>query len=242
MSDPFINSLFSDLPGLVLTGVSTAGGNAGMTISQLTRSDAGIVAANIIGIMLQAKAEVSAIAFAARQGEYELQAMRQITTGASSPSPEILPGIPVSVRTAEIYDWEAEVTQYMVEDGSVISDHIILRPFRLELGFEVDNFYGTGAAKLALDKLVDKFKQRNILEIITTFGTLQNMVCKSIHAENITPNWGALEFRASFQQLSLAKLSTSAYRPESQDRHQPEAGRYQPPILLNHTATRVLPQ
>jgi hypothetical protein len=130
-------------------------------------------------------------------------------------------GLPLimSIKTQEAYQLQADAPQHPIETGAVVSDHVILRPIRLELGFEVNNLDGIGPranlAKLALDVAIEVWKSRDLFDIVTTHYYLKNMVCLQLTPENIAPEWGALRFRATFQQMSLVSLESKTFDPDN---------------------------
>ena len=127
--------------------------------------------------------------------------------------------VPMTARMQESYQFEAEVTQNAIETGAPITDHVILRPVRIDLSFEVGNADGVGedallAAK-ALDEAIRIWKRRKYFDLVTTHRYLKDMVCISLRPENQAPEWGALRFRATFQQVSFATLKTAKYDPDN---------------------------
>jgi hypothetical protein len=120
--------------------------------------------------------------------------------------------IPMSAILQEAYQYRAEVTEHAVESGVIFSDHVILRPVRLEVEFEVSNYDGLGSdaqsAKDSLDLAIGVWENRQPFTIMTTHRLLENMVCLELHPVNEAPQWGKLHFRATFQQIKLVQLQT----------------------------------
>ena len=125
------------------------------------------------------------------------------------------PMVAVSTVTQEAYEAHAEVTQHPVEDGSVFSDHVILRPLRFEMTFEVSNYDGFGteaiSAKQTLDNMLKVWRARQLFSLLTTHRLLENVVCLSISATNDAPEWGRLSFRATFQEIRLVPLQSQTF-------------------------------
>jgi hypothetical protein len=118
--------------------------------------------------------------------------------------------IPVDAKLQEAYSQQVEVTQFPIENGSVMSDHAIVKPLKIDLLFEVANFRAGilkdavkgEAGKYALDQWLQQLLLRQTVDLQTTHKLLKNMVCTSIQADNTAPLWGKLAFRASFTQIT----------------------------------------
>lgn len=124
-------------------------------------------------------------------------------------------GILVDARLQETYNYQAEATQHAVESGVVFSDHVILRPVRVDLSFEVTNFGGVDKPTKALTDAVLIWARRMVKDLVTQHRVMKNMLCISIQADNSVPEWGRLAFRATFQQIKFVSLQTVKY-PSSQ--------------------------
>lgn len=124
--------------------------------------------------------------------------------------------IPASAKLQESYHYQAEVTQFPTEAGALVSDHVIVRPLRLELTFEVTNINGqTGNiyasyqdANDAWNQAKSRLESREPVQLLTAHTLLDNMVCVSIQADNTAPLWGKLAFRIAFQQVQQLALQT----------------------------------
>lgn len=121
--------------------------------------------------------------------------------------------IPISTRTQESYQLQSEITQHAIEDASIVSDHIILRPIRIDLVGSVANWNGPSDASDCLNALMDLWKSRELVTVMTLHKSFDNMACVAIQADNTVPMWGALDFKASFQQVSMLKLESGKYKP-----------------------------
>lgn len=130
----------------------------------------------------------------------------------------LVPMVAMSTITQEAYEAQAEVTQHAVEDGTPFSDHVILRPIRLELTFDVSNYDGLGSdavmAKQSLENMLQVWKNRRLFSLLTTHRLMENVVCLGLHATNDAPEWGKLTFRATFQEVKLITLQSAAFPRE----------------------------
>lgn len=116
-------------------------------------------------------------------------------------------GIPVSVRTQEVYQWKAEMTRYAIESGAIYSDHVILEPFKIDLYFEVSNIL-PGAAAYAVSLFEEMYKARQPVDLLTEFKKIGNMILTSLRVENQAPFWKRAIFQATFEQCNKVTLAT----------------------------------
>jgi hypothetical protein len=155
---------------------------------------------DIIGILVRRKARLKA-----------MQASRQ--ADQYTPPKAWLGDIPISVKSQESYAFNAEATQHAVESGAIFSDHIILHPVKVVVSAEVTN-WERGSAQNALQLIEQLWRNRLPVELMTEHKILKDMFLISFEADNSIPNWGALTFRATFQQIKLVKLQTASVPPE----------------------------
>lgn len=124
---------------------------------------------------------------------------------------------PVHTITQEAYEFMADTTEHPVETGCIFSDHVILKPIRLNVTFEISNYDGLGKdaekAKYALSCFHDAWKSRQPMALLTTHMLLDNMVLIGFQPENNAPEWGKLTIRATFKQVSLAALESVRFTP-----------------------------
>jgi hypothetical protein len=133
--------------------------------------------------------------------------------GAFKPPVAWVADIPVSVKTQESYTFAADVTEHAAESGAIFADHVILRPIKIDLSFEVTN-WEAGTAQRAFDLLEALWKSRQPVDLLTRHKTLNSMVLTSLDATNALPSWGALIFRATFKQIKLVTLETKSVPAE----------------------------
>ena len=127
--------------------------------------------------------------------------------------------IPMTARVMETYQYRADLTENAIENGAIVSDHLIQHPMQIELSFEAGNADGLGqdayVASSALDAGIARITSGQYFDLVTTHRYLKNMVCTNLHAENSAEAWGALKFRATFKQLGLANLVVVKYDPSN---------------------------
>ena len=121
-------------------------------------------------------------------------------------------GVPVTARKQEVYEYDAEMTLFAIESAQYASDHIILRPIKIELECQVGNWYPQMPG-YALNLFEQIWNSRNLLTLITQHKQIPNMALKGYRAENEAPMWGKLDFHLTFQQMPLVISTTSNYAP-----------------------------
>jgi hypothetical protein len=179
------------------------------TANNLAMQGAAMVGGVVLGILLKQKLALASAAFYKRKtpdpGSYV------------QPNLELMKSsrfyIPISTKTQESYQLQAEITQHAIEDASIVSDHVILRPIRIDLSGSVANWNGPSDASDCLNALFELWKAREPVTVQTLHRSFDNMICVAIQADNTVPLWGTLDFKASFQQISLLKLESGKYQP-----------------------------
>lgn len=171
-----------------------------ITSSLITVANA-TLGGSIVGILLREKTRL--------QSMYIDPLLNKFGWSVQNPHPFIA-GIPVSTRKQEATAYKADVTQHAVESGAILSDHVILHPIRLELSFDVTN-WDAHYAKQAQELLEQLFFGRIPVDLQTEHKQLSNMVMTDLQVNNTAPEWGKLDCRASFQQLSFVTLETEAF-------------------------------
>jgi len=167
----------------------------------------GDVVAIVLRQSMRLKAFADGAAFRARQ-----QQLTTIRGNVFNPT-AFVADIPVTVIQQEAYELSADATQYPVESGAIISDHIILRPIKITISFEVSNWEG-GKPSYAMDLIEALWARRIPVELMTNFRKIPNMVLTNFSGSNSVPQWGVLSGRATFQQIGLGVLQTVQWTRE----------------------------
>lgn len=126
------------------------------------------------------------------------------------------------VRKGETHKYSSMVTETAMEDGSVISQHIIQKPIEISLQFEETNAGKTLAKVLdalgviettpTFDKLVDIWKRKIPVKIITEQASYDNMVIENMPIMHSKPYKGTLKIMVDFKQLSLVSVYGDQYK------------------------------
>jgi hypothetical protein len=168
-----------------------------------------LVGGNIVAIALRAAMRIKAMSAAAQREAFK----QNLATGPEPPYTvpfrHEYAAIPIEVRKQETFSYSADVTQHAVESGVQFTEHIILKPIRIDVSFEVTNLTPQ-AARNTLLLLESVWQAREHVTLITEHRALNDMVLVNFRAENALPHWGALAFTASFQQVKLVTLETLA--------------------------------
>jgi hypothetical protein len=132
--------------------------------------------------------------------------LREIQQGQSTAQQRL---IPINVLISESHERQAEVTQHPMEDGTHVSDHVILKPLKLNLMYEQTNASAGGrkTAQDAWDALQKLWTERTPFEIWTDNQIYSDMVVEHLTALQQAPNPGALAFTATLVQINYASLS-----------------------------------
>ena len=125
-------------------------------------------------------------------------------------------GVDVDLRSGEFHGSDADVTMIPIEDGSVISDHIILLPDEVEISAEIGNFDGNDSkslgerAKTAWQELKRLKNARGVYELLTQHELYTDMAIVHLGAEHVAPYKGRLILRCGFRKVNRTQLTVVA--------------------------------
>lgn len=129
------------------------------------------------------------------------------------------------VRKSEVHKYRSNVTEVTLEDGSIAAQHIIQRPIEITLQFEETNSGKMIANVLSalgfidqmstFDKLVDIWRRKIPVTIITEQAQYENMVIENMPIIHKQPYKGALQIMCDFKQLSFYNLAGFQYKGSS---------------------------
>lgn len=117
--------------------------------------------------------------------------------------------IEIDCKIEATHDFAAESTQFPVESGSVISDHIINKPKTLQIHGVVTNsplvLDDVDPARMlnTFDKLMDIRDNKYLVTVVTEFGLYENMVMNSLSLPRNAAVGDSLDFSASFGQIEI---------------------------------------
>ena len=132
------------------------------------------------------------------------------------------------VLKSEAHQFQSEVTQNVMETGSIVAEHIIQKPIRVTLTFEMTN--GTlggrmntsiqGLAgkllgfELTFDKLVKIWEQKIECTISTFHKKYENMVIENMPIVHKAPYKGAYKVSCDFVKLNKKYLGIMSAKEE----------------------------
>ncbi len=124
-------------------------------------------------------------------------------------------GISIDAFVEETYNHSAQVTEYPVEDGTNINDHVVQNPDEISVNGVVgdisiyeDYSQTTPPTNRAADyyaKLVDLKEKGNPVTIVTGLKVYDNMVIKSISVVRNADNGKALVFTMNLVKVRVIK-------------------------------------
>ena len=120
------------------------------------------------------------------------------------------------VKKSETHQLQSEVTQNVLETGELVTEHIIQKPIKVSLVFEMTN--GTIGGRLSpkigsmlgfntvFDKLFKIWKDKKICTITTFHKKYENMVIENMPIVHKAPYKGAYKVACDFIQLNRKYL------------------------------------
>lgn len=115
--------------------------------------------------------------------------------------------VEVRVLKMEAHSLTSMPTQYPVEDGESIADHVNLNPNVVQIRCEMPNsFSGGDGAELArnvMQQFVKIRERREPIQLLTEHASYKNMVLVACHPVHQAPYKGALIIDLVFQQIGI---------------------------------------
>ena len=130
-----------------------------------------------------------------------------------------LVSLDLDVTQDEIHEWNNEVTQYPVEIGSPISDHIQLNPDNLTISGLITNSAigesalselagGDDRIQTAFDVLLELRNNRQLVTVYTKHKIYTDMAIKSINLPRDASIGDSLKFKIEFINIRLVETQT----------------------------------
>lgn len=123
------------------------------------------------------------------------------------------------VKISEGHRFMANVTEQTMEDGSVVSEHVIPQPEQVTLQIEETNntfgsrfsggFYGP---QQTFDKLVELWENAVPLRITTQHKQYQDMVIANMPMLHRAPYRNSLQINVDLKKLRFAKMEVVSYK------------------------------
>ena len=145
-------------------------------------------------------------------------------------TPELI-GTDIDLRIAEVHTAEAIVTTQVIEDGTVVSDHIVLQPDTVEIVAEVSNvdqqddrLFSVGGiasqfgvqleagsqgerARTAWTEFKRQIRSRQLFDVLTDHEIYTNMALELLSGEHFAPWRGRISLRLGFIRVDTTQLT-----------------------------------
>lgn len=127
--------------------------------------------------------------------------------GSRKPAKKIA-DIEIDIFKTEVLTFENEVTEFPIQDGSLISDHVVANPFKLRIEGVIPSNkgilpFGGNRRDKVYEELIDLYESRELFDIVTGLDVFENMIFRSLAIDRQLDNAAGLEFSAECQQLLI---------------------------------------
>lgn len=127
-------------------------------------------------------------------------------------------GIQIDAFVDEGHEKSAEATEYPVEDGARITDHVISSPDTLSLTCVVgvaplgstDLDTGVNRPLDVYDSLTELMEARETIEVVTGLKVYQNMIITGFSVPRTKDNGRSLEFTMSLKKIEIRASQSTA--------------------------------
>jgi hypothetical protein len=145
---------------------------------------------------------------------------------------DVITQIPIDARISSTYSFRAEVTQFPVESGATVTDHVHTRPDEITLeGMVSDSglvefpsllgLRGDGELQqpgtrrqTAFDAIFRAFTDKTPLTVVTEYLIFDDMVIESFDVPKSPERGEAIWFNMTLRKISTVKTLTSSLPPE----------------------------
>ena len=120
--------------------------------------------------------------------------------------------IPLDLIIDEGYNFSSEISQYNIEEGSEISDHIRKLLFQGTLTARISNFslgqsqIFSNRAQEAYNSLKDIWNNQELVDIVMIYDVFNNVGITSISTPRSAGMGESIEFSISFQEVNQVSL------------------------------------
>lgn len=114
----------------------------------------------------------------------------------------------------ESHNFNNTVTDYNVEDGSFVSDHIRNEKLEGSVTGLITNFSLFSSAlisnrsQIVFEKLEQLWRDRELVDIVTVYKVYKNVAITSISISRTNDQGEAIEFEISFKEVNVVKLQS----------------------------------
>ena len=110
----------------------------------------------------------------------------------------------------ENHQYDADITENPVEDGTIFSDNVVLQPIRLEMTCRVTdaspsllNLRSPGTADDAFKSLVALQRSREVFDVVTGINVYSNMMLQSLSIPRESSDGRSLRFNAVLKEILI---------------------------------------
>lgn len=126
-------------------------------------------------------------------------------------------GVNVSVKISESHKFSSRTTEVPLENGCVVTDHVLRTPNEIEVAFEMSNA-GLGAvaeAKNVFDKFYTMLESRALVTLVTEHKIYSNVVLVDFSPIHQAPHKGTLSCVATFKEILFVELNLEGKQPKN---------------------------
>jgi hypothetical protein len=133
-------------------------------------------------------------------------------------NPPTIGALALDAALSENHSFESEVSQFPVEDGSIITDHIVNKPDSVTInGLVTDSpidlavlfsSLGSVRSQAAFELLEELHRTREPVKIVTNLKVYESMAMRSLSIPKNAKVGSALEFTATFVQIRIVTSET----------------------------------
>jgi len=110
----------------------------------------------------------------------------------------------------EVHQFDADITENPVEDGTIFSDNVILQPIRLEMTCRITDaspsllqLRPAGTADDAFKALVALQRSRETFDVITGINVYKNMMLQSLSIPRESSDGRSIRFNAVLKEILI---------------------------------------
>lgn len=141
---------------------------------------------------------------------------------------ELMEGIIVSALISEEHDLRSDITKQAIEDGSPVTDHVIIQPAKITVAFDVSNTQASGFLLSGGQTPRDTFEairkiwlDRIPINFYTEHFLYTNMIVTRFTPVHSAPFKGRIQGRITLEELNIVSPAIVGRQP--QDIAPPEA-------------------
>lgn len=128
--------------------------------------------------------------------------------------------VSIDVSPNQSHRFPTRITENPVEDGSVMSDHVVLLPLTVEIEGRItdasttlsEGFRAEGTAKDGWRELVRLQKQREPFQVVTGLETYENMLLEEVIAMRTPEDGQSVKFAAILREVQIVGRNTPTNR------------------------------